>query len=415
MKNKRNKLLAFSIILSMLFAMAVVPAQAAIVDSGTCGDNLIWTLDDEGMLIISGTGTMTDYKYETPWFKYLSTSWEVKSVIIENGVTSIGDDAFYLCTLLERITIPDSVVSIGNRAFGQCFDLKSITIHSGVTSIGDWAFGECFSLESINVSEQNQYYSSSDGVLYNKNKTTLIKFPEGKEGSYNIPDSVTSIADGAFFNCMGLRSITIPDSVTSIGNEAFEFCNDVTDIYYGGTEEDWNKISIGTYHYPLINATKHYNCIFANKLTAPHNNNGETVTLPEGNILDTGANLNFRNGYVDVANGYVKAGDKKIKGSNIYFNNEGKIRLQDGDTAKIEKDNGNGSTDQGFMAGLFNPTGIIKMVLEVTGTANEVDYTGRTITNDFDFTNSEINGLANFGFTVKNIPKPLELSIKIIN
>ena len=146
-------------------------------------------------------------------------------------VTSIEIWAFNSCTGLTSITIPNSVTSIGNGAFEYCTGLTSITIPNSVTSIGDRAFNSCTGLTSINVASGNNYYSDNNGVLFNKKKTELIRYPEGKsQTSYTIPNSVTSIGDGAFLFCAGLTSITIPNSVTSIGDGAFEYCTGLTSI-----------------------------------------------------------------------------------------------------------------------------------------------------------------------------------------
>ena len=112
-------------------------AELAEATSGTCGENLTWTLDNEGTLTISGTGAMTDYYYDAPWH---SSSENIKSVVIEDSVTSIGYSAFYGCSNLTSITIPDSLTSIGEWAFGCCSSLTSITIPDSVTSIGERAF-----------------------------------------------------------------------------------------------------------------------------------------------------------------------------------------------------------------------------------------------------------------------------------
>ncbi|MBQ4156321.1 MAG: leucine-rich repeat domain-containing protein [Clostridia bacterium] len=153
------------------------------------------------------------------------------SVTIPNSVTSIGDRAFAFCLSLTSITIPDSVISIGRLMFLNCSSLTSVTIPNSVTSIGYSAFGECKSLTSITVDVNNSNYSSVDGVLFNKDKTELIKYPIGKTTtSYTIPDGVTSIGGNAFAYCSSLTSVTIPNSVISIGFEAFAFCLSLTSI-----------------------------------------------------------------------------------------------------------------------------------------------------------------------------------------
>ena len=153
------------------------------------------------------------------------------SITIPNSVTSIGGEAFRGCTGLTSITIPNSVTSIGDYAFYKCTGLTSITIPNSVTSIGDLAFEDCTGLTSINVASDNNYYSSNNGVLFNKKKTALIRYPEGKsQTSYTIPNSVTRIGYGAFRGCTGLTSITIPNSVTSIASWAFDGCTGLTSI-----------------------------------------------------------------------------------------------------------------------------------------------------------------------------------------
>ena len=169
------------------------------------------------------------------------------TVKMGSGVTSIGWGAFQNCKSLTSITIPDSVTSIGMNSFSACIGLTSVTIGKGVSSIGEHAFWNCISLPAINVSENNTKFSSVDGVLYDKLKSTLIWYPASNTdssfiipnsvtrigiGAFNgskslvnvtIPGSVTSIEESAFANC-GLTSVTIPNGVTSIGDSAFEGC-----------------------------------------------------------------------------------------------------------------------------------------------------------------------------------------------
>ena len=180
-----------SILLTAVLLLCAVPLglglvntayAAETVDSGTCGDNVTWRLSDDGVLTISGTGAMADYDpwNDAPWYDYDFRS-QVKTVIMENGVTSIGAYAFKDCTSLTSVTIPGSVTSIGEYAFYYCEALTSVTIPNSVTSIGTFALKDCTSLTSV----------------------------------------------------------TIPDSVTSIGSSAFYGCSSLTDVYYGGYGADW--------------------------------------------------------------------------------------------------------------------------------------------------------------------------------
>ena len=249
--------MALCLCVCLLVAGLCGRADAAdIVASGRCGDYLTWTLDSEGTLTVSGTGEMGNYsKFNRPWISRNSTI--IKNVIIVNGVTSIGNYAFYHCNSLTSITLPDSVTSIGNSAFEDCTGLTNITIPDGVTSIGNYAFNYCAGLTSITipdsvtqilggvfsgctgltgiwVGEGNLNYSNDEkGVLYNKEKTELIQFPGGLSGTYAIPDGVMIIGSYAFKGCTGLTSITIPDSVTSIGNRAFYWCR-LGSIFFNG-------------------------------------------------------------------------------------------------------------------------------------------------------------------------------------
>ena len=153
------------------------------------------------------------------------------SITIPNSLTNISMSTFSGCTSLTNITIPDSIASIGEYAFYGCISLTSITIPNSVTEIGICAFSGCTSLVAINVATGNKNYVSVNGVLYNKDKTTIICYPAGKtDKSYNIPDSVTSIGSGAFSGCESLTSITIPNSVTEIGSSAFGCCTSFTSI-----------------------------------------------------------------------------------------------------------------------------------------------------------------------------------------
>ena len=220
------------------------------------------------------------------------------SVTIPDSVTSIGGSAFGNCKSLTNMTIPDSVTLIGNGAFLGCTSLTSVTIPDSVTSIGDGAFASCTSLTGIWVAEGNNDYSSdASGVLFNKDKITLVQCP-GTFREYTIPDSVTSIGEqafmgcssltsvtipdsvtsihwGAFYDCTSLTSVTIPDSVTSIGAWAFRDCTSLTDVYYAGSEAQWKAISISSNgNDDLLTANIHYNYVshthsYKDVVTAP--------------------------------------------------------------------------------------------------------------------------------------------------
>ena len=181
-------------------------------------DNLTWKLYADGTLNISGAGAMKDYDYDNNPSPASQKKDSVKKVVIEDGVTSIGNSAFFYCTSLTSITIPNSVTSIEPYAFYNCNSLTSITIPNSVTSIGNFAFSDCSSLTSITIPDSvtsigNYAFAYCEGLT-----------------SITIPDSVTSIGAYAFSYCSSLTSITIPDSVTSIGNGAFDNCSSLTSI-----------------------------------------------------------------------------------------------------------------------------------------------------------------------------------------
>ena len=152
------------------------------------------------------------------------------SVTIPDSVTSIGEFAFRYCKSLTSVAIPNSVTSIGERAFSECTSLTSVTIPDSVTSIGVGAFASCTSLTGIWVAEGNSHYSSdASGVLFSKDKTTLVQCP-GTLAACMIPDSVTSIVGYAFAGCTSLTNVTIPNGVTSIEEHTFDSCISLTSV-----------------------------------------------------------------------------------------------------------------------------------------------------------------------------------------
>ena len=207
-----------------------------IVDSGQCGENLTWTLDKKGLLTISGTGEMKDWdSFRGPF----NSNSKIKKVILEKGVTGIGEYAFYGCENLKEVVIPDSVVTIGVSAFEYCVNLRDVHIPDSVTSIEWAAFSECSSLESINIPDS---VTNMEGYIFDGCKNLKnIKFPNGikkMEFLRNcrsleqvvIPDSVIIIEDESFANCTSLKNITIPDSVTNIAGRAFSNCSSLESV-----------------------------------------------------------------------------------------------------------------------------------------------------------------------------------------
>ncbi|QVK18418.1 leucine-rich repeat protein [Mycoplasmatota bacterium] len=155
------------------------------------------------------------------------------SITIPNSVTKIGSYAFNEATSLTSITIPNSVKTIGDYAFSEATSLTSITIPNSVERIGHNAFSMAENLTSINVDIDNSQYSSKDGVLFNKNQTLIIKYPEGKkEDTYVIPDSVTIIGLYSFSIATSLKSITIPNSVIKIDHGTFAFVESLSTVIF---------------------------------------------------------------------------------------------------------------------------------------------------------------------------------------
>lgn len=197
------------------------------------------------LIIPSGVNSIGDSAFRD--------SSKLETVIIESGVSDIGTSAFSGCVNLTNISIPPSMVRIGDSAFAACGKLTGLTIPSGVYSIDNLAFSGCNSLTSvfipssvdrignsafrycknltnITVDPLNANYSSIDGILYNKNQTTLFQCPGGKTGSVSIPVSVTSVLSYAFSSCGSLSSVAIPANVTSIGSETFFGCENLAEI-----------------------------------------------------------------------------------------------------------------------------------------------------------------------------------------
>lgn len=223
-----------------------VSGTAEIIASGECGaygDNLMYKLNSDGVLTISGQGEMADWFTNTvPWKDY-KNSGKITRVIIHEGVTSVSTKAFVFCESLEyafipssmkdidgftacsslkSINLPEGLETIGIQAFCDCDSLKTVIIPSSVNSIGFGAFEWCDSLTEIKVKSNNAYFTDINGVLYNKDKTKIIQYPKAKtQTSYIIPSSVTTVGRDAFEECENLKSIILPEKLTSIEESAF--------------------------------------------------------------------------------------------------------------------------------------------------------------------------------------------------
>ena len=169
---------------------------------------------------------------------------KITSIAMPDSVVYIGRSAFYNCTSLKSITIPDGVKEIGYAAFSECAGLVSVKIPDNVTKIGDSAFINCANLTKIDVTAGNKYYSSANGVLFDKNKSEIICYPAGiKNVGYSIPDGVTVIRDRAFNKCISLNSITIPKSVQDIETYSFFGCTSLEAINVAASNKNYADVN----------------------------------------------------------------------------------------------------------------------------------------------------------------------------
>ena len=279
---KRILSLLLAIIMTISLGTTVLADGNAIVNSGTCGKNLTWTLDSAGLLTISGTGEM--------WDSAFSYNKDIKSVRLPDAITQIPYKAFSGCTNLKNIRLPDSVTQIDEDAFGNC-DLQEqvvqeIVSSDNITFIGSRAFEgnkniytvhigknveyiqtetfnymstpsfhDCTNLTSITVSPENQTYASINGLLCSKDGRSLLYVPVGISGRLDVPAGIETIGGEAMHYAFSIKIVHIPKSVKKIGSDAFPI--ECTDVYYDGTEEQWNEISIG----------KNYNSDFPSGVT----------------------------------------------------------------------------------------------------------------------------------------------------
>ena len=236
--------------------------------SGTCGTNLTWTLTNEGLLTVKGTGEMADCFSETAcqWTEYYN---QVTSIVIEAGITSIGNYAFAAFSNLKEISVPDGIKSIGECAFIECESLEEVILPDSVNTIGARAFEDCTSLSNVTLSANLTFIGGS--VFEKCEALSEINIPNsvteiGVAAFYGcsslthieIPHNVTNIGQVTFSNCTNLREVSIPVTIMSVDDSAFYICPNITDVYYGGSEEKWNAIFFGDDNNDLTTATIHY-------------------------------------------------------------------------------------------------------------------------------------------------------------
>ena len=252
-----KKLASFLLVIS-LFVMTTGSVWGMwdyVTIQGKCGENVTFKLDLEDGLGIEGTGDMYDWEaHGSPWTKDLideeegfteNYTNEVGKVTIGEGVTSIGNYAFYGCFNCKRVSIPTTITRIGENAFYMCV-MTGITLPEGLESIGDDAFRSCEKLTSIELPQSLTALGA--GAFRNCTALTTI----------TVPEKVTKIGEDTFRDCSGLNSITFPKGVTEVGACAFENCTALTDVYFGGSKADWNKINVHDKNESLLNAEIHY-------------------------------------------------------------------------------------------------------------------------------------------------------------
>ena len=198
----------FSDVVSVIYT-----ARPALVASGKCGDSASWKLDADGVLTITGAGPMADYGAYGPW--YIAHLTDIKKVVVQEGVTTIGDHAFANLSYVTSVTIPSSITSIGAHAFEKCRLGGAVTLPEGLTAIGDFAFSGS-GMASLTLPESLRTIGNSAFLYCSLRELT-------------IPDGVTSIGTGAFYNA-SLTSVKLPASGVTLGDSLFQECENLTDV-----------------------------------------------------------------------------------------------------------------------------------------------------------------------------------------
>jgi len=336
-----KKILAFLLTAALVLTFSTSVFAAEILYSGEGykeGKDVKWTLDDNGSLRIYGNGPMM-FATSAPWKQ---TYGAIRSVTIEEGVTSVGEMAFYgtdlksislpttiksiehnafnglqlrsiifpenlekigkkafECTQLTSLNFPSKLKTIEERAFAECMSLSSVKFSENLESIGDHAFFYCDRITNIEFSEKSIFTIGEDAFSSCK-LLESINIPGGatlSKGSFSSCDSlkvvilnegITAIPQGTFTSCSDLKEITIPKSITLIDNYAFSGCSELKDVYYNGTREDWAKIQIGSYNEDLTKANIHFKeqTIEPAPVPQPEEDKDEIPVMINGKVLE---------------------------------------------------------------------------------------------------------------------------------
>lgn len=239
--NYISRLMACLLVFLLVFTWA--PIARAEGESGTCGGNLSWSLS-AGTLTITGSGAMTDFTEAemAPWYPVRE---EIIRLELPDGITSIGNLAFYQCENLTTVVLPDSVTRVGDYAFAQCTGMELLNLGSGLAQVGECAFSDCYSITSLRLPESLQAIGLKG--FYRCESITAITIPVSVTSigmsafayckdlvTADVRASITSIPELMFYGCEKLISVTITGSVETIEDFAFRGCDTLSTVHYGG-------------------------------------------------------------------------------------------------------------------------------------------------------------------------------------
>lgn len=186
--------------------------------------------------------------------------FSLKEITFPEGIKTVFGSVMRYCDKLEKVNLPESVVAINDESFMDCRSIKTLSIPKNVETVTGGAFINCAALEKISVDADNAYFTAgSDGILFSKDGAKLVYYPANKQQKvYTVPDTVTSIGTYAFCSAQNLATVVIPDSVTTIEAAAFYGLN-IRDIYFEGTQEEWNAFAVATDTANPVKANVHFN------------------------------------------------------------------------------------------------------------------------------------------------------------